>query len=78
MLFLLNSAAWNSDGLMESPYSPSLMGMIDTDESKMRDASSGMLDMTVCDYDLSASFTLSSSLWQNGQAKSHSLKEPKT
>lgn len=62
----------------------SLMDMTDADESKMRDALSRMLGMTcvsmtsVCEHDPSASFTISSSLWQNGRAKSHPLKRPRS
>lgn len=75
LFFLLNSAAWISAGLMGSQHSLSLMGMTDRDASEMKDASSGMLGVTVYEYDLTASATISSSSWQNGRAKSHPLKE---
>lgn len=78
LFFLLNSAAWNSAGLMGSQHSLSLIGMTDIDASEVKDASSRMLGMTVYEHDLTASATISSSPWQNGRAKSHPLKEAMT
>lgn len=70
MFSLLSHAGGNSDGLMNSLCGLSLMAMADTNKSKSRDASSQML----CEPELNALLTVSSSLGKNGRAEVIPLK----